>query len=165
MQTGYVVDMEILVVMLQLCVFICGFKDASICLCAGFSFRNYFWFSLNIWEYLNEVTPNMSANCCVWILYGYSASSASIIFLHSVLKNKDLKSDITFPSDTHGLQKHHRYVCLTYVGRLRVDLRSAFSVSTCSFSWSFFRNLTVATVVSHVLGNHGACCHTSLLPP
>lgn len=42
MQIGYVVDMEILVVMLQLCVFICGFKDAGICLCAGFSFRNYF---------------------------------------------------------------------------------------------------------------------------
>lgn len=74
-----------------------------------------------------------------------------LLFFHSLLKHKDLKSDITFLLDKHRLQKQHYYVCVTYVGRLHVILCSAFSVSTCSCSWSFYRNLTVATVVSHVL--------------
>lgn len=51
------------------------------------------------------------------------------------------------------------------MGWLHLILRSAFSVSACSCSWSFYRNLTVATVVSHAHWNHGARCHTSLLPP
>lgn len=44
MHFEYVFAMEILLVMLLVCVHLAcsGFKDASICLCAGFSLRDYF---------------------------------------------------------------------------------------------------------------------------
>lgn len=134
------------------CVFISGFKDASICLCAGFSFRDYFGFWINIWEYLNDVTHI----CKLLYLNSVLIFRFYHFFLRSVLKNKDLKSDISFLSDKHGLQKQHYYVCIHV---------TVCGLTTFNFTFSVFCIRVLVFLVILQKSDCGYCGFTCSLKP
>lgn len=100
------------------------------------------------------MTLLISANCCIWILFWYSASI--IFFLRSVLKNKDLKSDISFLSDKHGLQKQHYYVCIHV---------TVCGLTTFNFTFSVFCIRVLVFLVILQKSDCGYCGFTCSLKP